>query len=63
MMSRFEYKCVCDKCGCEPKSNDENDVSFNGLKLVYCESCYQDLFSYWELWKNDMIKEHFGVEE
>lgn len=56
MMPRVEYKCVCDKCGSEPKPNDENNVSFNGLKLVYCESCYQDLLAWWECWKSNEWK-------
>ena len=48
---RQEYKCVCDKCEKEmTTANDENDVSFNGLKLVYCQSCYDDLFAHWEMW-------------
>jgi hypothetical protein len=52
---RQEYKCVCDKCKKEmTTANDENDVSFNGLKLVYCQSCYDDLMAIWELWSKDI---------
>ena len=50
---RQEYKCVCDKCKVEiTTANDENDVSFNGLHLVYCPECFNNLVSMWEYWSN-----------
>ena len=49
-MPRIQYNCICDKCGEQVKPNDENDVSFNGLKLVYCESCFENLYAIWEKW-------------
>ena len=48
---RQDYWCICDKCKAQiTTGNDENDVSFNGLKLQYCPNCYQELFSMWEMW-------------
>ena len=55
-MPRFEYRCTCDKCKNEMKPNDENDVSFNTNRLVYCESCYQNLIAHWEMWTRDNIR-------
>jgi hypothetical protein len=52
-MPRIQYKCICDKCQLEIKSeNAENDVAFNTAKYVYCDSCYSDLLSWWESWKS-----------
>jgi hypothetical protein len=49
---RQEYRCICDECKIEiSKANDENEVSFNSLKLVYCPKCYNDLISKWENWR------------
>jgi hypothetical protein len=45
------YKCTCDNCELEITSpNDENDLVLNSGKYVYCESCYQELLSWWECW-------------
>jgi hypothetical protein len=56
-MPRFEYKCICDKCKLEIQTkNDENDITFNSGRYLYCESCYQDLCAWWDCWNSDRWK-------
>lgn len=48
---RIDYQCVCDKCSTQiTLKNEENDVSFNSSKHVYCDSCYKSLLAWWECW-------------
>ncbi len=52
-MPRVLYSCICD--GCKQKitdQNQENDVSLNLGKYVYCDECYRELTSIWESWTN-----------
>lgn len=40
---RQQYRCVCDGCDQQIKSkNDENDVTMNTAKFVFCPGCYRD---------------------
>ena len=39
---RQEYKCTCDGCEKEiEKRNDENDVTLNAAKYVFCPRCFE----------------------
>ena len=52
-MPGVEYKCICDKCKLEIQTvNDENEVTLNSGRYLYCESCYQDLCALWECWNS-----------
>lgn len=51
-MSRIKYRCTCDKCNIPiTKANDENDVSLNSGKYVYCPDCYATLLRIMEQWE------------
>lgn len=48
---RQPYHCKCDRC-MKPiyDANEENDVTLNAGKYVYCDICYQELLGIWEKW-------------
>lgn len=49
-MPRIEYSCICDACSKNiVMKNEENDISYNGFKLVFCDICYQESFSLLEV--------------